>query len=105
MRTFQDRLHRAIRHIERGETHGRELDEAFENWDGDAMVVALMQHALVDVSFAAALAKACASPLPKSWQDLYRLHGRKTPYEIQEFAAMLRASRGVYQAVDQLLLF
>lgn len=41
MRTFTQRLERAALFIESDKTDGRELDEAFENYDGNAMIAAL----------------------------------------------------------------
>jgi len=41
MRSFMQRLYRAADNLERGTYHGRELDEALENGDGDAMMAAL----------------------------------------------------------------
>lgn len=40
-RTFSQRMWRAIAFIESGAEHIRQLDEAFENFDGDAMWCAL----------------------------------------------------------------
>lgn len=42
MRTFSERMWRAIAFIESGAEHTRQLDEAFENNDGDAMAAALI---------------------------------------------------------------
>lgn len=41
LRPFMQRLERAARFIENDQTDGRELDEAFENDDGEAMSAAL----------------------------------------------------------------
>jgi hypothetical protein len=41
MRSFSERMWRAVAFIESGREHCRQLDEAFENDDGDAMTAAL----------------------------------------------------------------
>ena len=41
MRTFSKRMWAAVAFIESGREHVRQLDEAFESFDGDAMCAAL----------------------------------------------------------------
>ena len=62
MRPFSVRMWRAVAFIDSGATHYRQLDEAFENWDGDAMCAALYTLALKRPKLAANIRRYVSPP-------------------------------------------
>lgn len=72
--SFSVRFKRCVRNLVTGHTHGRELDEAFENGDGDRMVVELLAKAKSEPEFLGVLKRwhggewLAKDILPDSWR-------------------------------------
>lgn len=83
MRPFSVRMWRAVAFIESGVQHSRQLDEAFENYDGDAMMAALYTLAEKRPKLAANIRRYVCPP------DSFE---RALPLVVKPLAAIRRAA-------------
>lgn len=81
------RAKKAARYIINGQTHGRELDNAFENNDGDEMCSALWRMALKNKKLKFAIEKVIVS---SSLQENYKKFSHLSDKELSEHAFQTR---------------
>lgn len=104
---FLARFRRAVKHIQAGQVHGRELDEAFENWDGDAMVAALMKHADDSPTFAQDMRRYMFrnQDAPEGWRKIHAEHARDSWADLCAWSSRLKANHGRPDTHQQAELF
>ena len=100
-RSFACRFWSAVRFIESGAEHTRQLDEAFENYDGDAMLAALWTKAATRPKLAANLEKYVIRPTATHCADAFALMGKPMP-EIRAEASRQRKAAFVQWAAEKL---
>lgn len=89
-----DRARKAAAHIKAGRIHGRELDNAFENYDGDEMCAALWRMAKKSAKLENAVRSAWGVNTSQAFGNSAAKFAHLSDKELSEHAKVTRDNKG-----------